>query len=174
MDTSLLSDVLDRWLTSNPRKLELAAAARDVECLLRQAPSNPAGLQREGVPIALFRDAQSLAGFLRGSAARKLQRFVDVGQVVSPYAGGFTCEEAPEIGINVSAARRVSCIKIMTLNPGRSGLAALGTNELLQWRFQAIGVVLQGQDSLQAASYLAIFSTAGLVSRPYPGVLSEF
>ena len=36
-------------------------------------------------------------------------------------------------------------LKVATLNPGRTGLAALGTNELLVWRLYAIGAVLHDQ-----------------------------
>ena len=90
MDCTPLASLLDDWLSGPPRPLELAAATRDVACLLQQAPPNPGGLQKDGVDGSLCQIVVSLLGFLRGCVTRKLRAYLNQSVVISPYAGCLT------------------------------------------------------------------------------------
>ena len=69
MDCEPLHAIFREWLANCPRRLERAAAARDVDSLLQQAPLNPTGLIRQGFPGGVLLNIQSLLGLLRGPVA---------------------------------------------------------------------------------------------------------
>ena len=146
VDLTPLEAAFAEWLKSSPRKLELAAATRDVECLLHQAPPNPCGLRRPSLPSALLVDVQALHGLLLGSIFKNLRSLAYNPLIISPYAGGMAAGDGQEGDETLPCRKQVDKIKVGTWNPVRSGLAALGSSELLHWRLHAIGATLHSQD----------------------------
>eukprot|EP00438_Fugacium_kawagutii_P003600 Skav221608 [mRNA] locus=scaffold1698:941151:944102:- [translate_table: standard] len=65
----------------------------------------------------------------------------DSSLVVSPYAGNIPMEQAPQVD-------DADCVRLTvgSLNPGRSGLANIGNNTLLEWRLWAIVGAAKARD----------------------------
>ena len=139
----LLPRLALQWLQGDPRRLERAAALRDVEALVAAAPVNLGSLRSAQLPAAesLLDFTAALATVLRqcilchmrsGAARTPL--------VISPFAGGVSSSSLPAPSVPGECTRQ---LKLASLNPGRTGLAALGTNAFLHWRLQAIVATLQ-------------------------------
>ena len=62
---------------------------------------------------------------------------------ISPYSGGVTKTHFEAFVQKEARTLRLQEIKMATLNPGRSGLTALGTDAILYWRLWHIATALQ-------------------------------
>ena len=63
------------------------------------------------------------------------------GDIVSPYAGGVVPRQSAHS--TAAAIPAESNLKVAVFNPGRSGLMALSTETLLEWRLWDIAAELQ-------------------------------
>ena len=62
--------------------------------------------------------------------------------VLSPFAGG--CHAGDNAASDM--CHRLDFLNVACFNPGRTGLAALGTNQILHWRLFAIAAALEEAD----------------------------
>ena len=72
-------------------------------------------------------------------------RQTNINGIDSPYAGGIPTEYVESVGAGAcggGAGYAVAALKVATLNPGRTGFVALGTQSLLDWRIQAVATAL--------------------------------
>ena len=68
--------------------------------------------------------------------------------VSSPYAGGVLVEHAEKLSssaLRPSPSLSTASFRIASLNPGRTGLAALNTDDTLYWRLWSISLTLSDQ-----------------------------
>ena len=63
--------------------------------------------------------------------------------MISPYAGGERVAAAAGVEAVPILASSTPELRIATLNPGKAGLACLGTDEVLYWRLWGIAAALQ-------------------------------
>ena len=135
-----LDRLRERWLASSPRRAEVAALVQDFASLLLTAPVNPQNLfqiargcvaRLQG--LGLF--VSELRGFLKHTvnAASKLPG--NRQTVASPYVGGL---EAKRQRLDDPVACPTKPLQVGSLNPGRTGLQTVATNEVLWWRLQHI------------------------------------
>ena len=135
-----LDRLRERWLACSPRRAEVAALVQDFASLLLTAPVNPqnlfqiargcvARLQGLGLFVSVLR------GFLKHTvnAASKLPG--NRQTVASPYVGGL---EAKRQRLDDPVACPTKPLQVGSLNPGRTGLQTVATNEVLWWRLQHI------------------------------------
>ncbi|CAE7222667.1 MOCOS [Symbiodinium natans] len=139
---SALGKLFDSWMRSGPKRLERAAATKDAKALLEAAPqiiSSETSLRNVAAARSLLALAIDLHRFLRRDVLPLLDDGSLVESVVAPYSAGMMA--------NSSATKLVphmiNSIGLGTFNPGRSGLAQLGTDALLHWRLWAIAAAMQ-------------------------------
>ena len=147
VDVACLRRAWHTWLQLDPRKLELAALHRDVEALVQTMPTNPKALRlKTGETDMLLDIAHTLEQFLKNEVSVVLKRKCNNDLAIStPFAGGAPTNHRKPVGVG-QVDRAGGRLVIGTLNPGRTGLTALGTNQLLDWRLQAIGCALEDLD----------------------------
>eukprot|EP00438_Fugacium_kawagutii_P022998 Skav216831 [mRNA] locus=scaffold2314:154251:166537:+ [translate_table: standard] len=89
----------------------------------------------------LLEFALSLMRLLKFMLSLLPMRHEDSSLVVSPYAGNIPMEQAPQVD-------DADCVRLTvgSLNPGRSGLANIGNNALLEWRLWAIVGAAKARD----------------------------
>ena len=140
-----LGALVTQWLQGNPGKLELAAALKDFVGVLEAAPTNPASLPctATGRVPRLERLARLVAaakGELRNSILPELRRHIRglLPSVQSPYFGGIPWERLDDQG----DTKLCEQLSIAIMNPGRTGLLALGTQEVLWWRLWHVSQAL--------------------------------
>ena len=137
MDTSSLHELLIRWKQARPRHLEAAACLKDILALIEKARPNVKGLVIPGTDAALplTSCASNLFAFLKHEALPLVQESVRTTfEVNSPYAGAVLLEHARVASAGGSVRFSTPSVVVATFNPGRTGLAALGSNEVLYWR----------------------------------------
>ena len=142
-EMELLHRLALHWLQGDPRRLERAAALRDVEALVAAAPVNLRSLRSAQLPAAvpLIDLADALSTLLRRCILGNMRTSAPHEPlIVSPFAGGVSCLRFVEPPLS---ADRPTQLKVAFLNPGRTGLASLGTNTFLHWRLQANVATLQ-------------------------------
>ena len=158
MDMAELSQLragLHQWLAENPRRIEWAAFHADVQALLRAAPNAPGSLR---LPLSSDADrlidmVHDLSRFLRAEALPLLQKRAGGRRpvpVISPFAGS-SCGERPLKRTRLATTPAPACTWFASLNPGRTGLTALGSNNLLHWRLHAIASYLLENDIIACA-----------------------
>ena len=144
---SSLETCVQQWLAAAPGKLELSVAKKDFQGLFDLAPINPRNLEVvSGQEVPQLKGLVQIVRILRDALRRSLShlstRQVLRNLMVSPYMGGVdpdSCERALRKHV-------YSSITIATLNPGRTGLSQLGTQEVLWWRLLHIGSFLVQHD----------------------------
>ena len=150
MDISALRSAVYASTKERPRELEAKAFLKDVMGLLSARTKNPRACRLPGFthPPVVLTFAAQLAHFLQDEVllyASKAVRGAPV--VVSPYVGGVVLDHA-EMMQRQATKRFMSCdvLNIATQNPGRIGLTALGSTEILSWRLWAISNELIERD----------------------------
>ena len=136
-----LVGLLHTWLQGNPRPLEVAAAMKDMECLLEISPKVPVTYALpSGEAQNLITVVRDLVTFLGKHALPLIKALPSTHlPIVSPYAGGITEKDSSKVRFRTWLTDEV---QLATLNPGRTGMSALGTNALLTWRLWAIDIAL--------------------------------
>lgn len=138
-----LQAIFHEWLQSNPRRREKQAFVKDIRSLVTNAPS----LVAAGSP-RVHRSATKLLEFAVG--LMRLLKFMlsflpmtheASSLVVSPFAGNIPLEQAL-----AGEDEDKVFLAIGALNPGRSGLANIGNNALLEWRLWAIVGAAKARD----------------------------
>ena len=139
-----------RWLETAPRRLERAAAVRDWQALARAAPPRANRLRSPQLPEAnaLIEFTCRLVETLTKCILNNLGvRLGAPALVVPPFVGGVPQHELLLHGLASPVQRAPGeGFKVACLNPGRVGLSALGSNQVLHWRVQAIGCALEELD----------------------------
>lgn len=138
-----LRSIFHDWLRSNPRRCEKQAFIKDVRSLVEIAPSLvSAGSSRVHLSATkLLEFALGLMRLLKLMISFLPMRYEATSQVVSPFAGNIPRAQAPTVD-----AEDCVCLTIGNLNPGRSGLANIGNNTLLEWRLWAIVGAAKARD----------------------------
>ena len=142
-DFSDLLDLVHTWLASTPRPLERAAACKDVQGLLNLAHKNPASLRIPSSTVVnnLIDLSRALHRFIKQDIAPLLEsNNIPSVPLSSPYIGGATssASQASDPGGQRQSINDASRLLLATMNPGRTGLAALGTDAVLFWRLWAL------------------------------------
>ena len=132
----LLRTLFSSWVASSPRPVEVKAAFQDVEALQQLAPMNPQSIchiAKGSIPqLKLFSNLVSeLKGMLRHVSGRLRQLSQASNLVTSPWVGGVE-------SVSTGPDTLEQPLRVGSLNPGRSGLLALATNEILWWRLTHI------------------------------------
>ena len=137
------------WLKLPPRRLELCAALKDFQGLYDLAPTNPANIANIGggviprlCPLAEL--VSDMKGTLKDILKHTRRNLKVVMPVISPYLGGIDAAELDSS--SADKGRECSQLKLAVFNPGRTGLIALSTEEILWWRLGHISCVLLEQD----------------------------
>ena len=134
MDVRDLEHVVLEWLQIPPPQMELMAAFKDFQGLLDASPVNPGNLRTvSGREVSHLRHLANLVSSFKGLLRRVLpvagRGAGQVKHVVSPFVGGQSV-----LAGNYFTSGVLERIKLATLNPGRTGLAALGSDDILWWR----------------------------------------
>ena len=128
-----LGSLVQQWYEEKPKPLERAAALKDFMVLASTGDRLNLRKSEDLEVITFLR--KTMLHCLKAKIVAKLQQNTTTSQarlVSSPYAGG----------INLASLRRaydhqgcqaqgMESLCVAVLNPGRSGLAVLGTNELM-------------------------------------------
>ena len=137
------------WLKLPPRRLELCAALKDFQGLYDLAPTNPANIANIGggviprlCPLAEL--VSDMKGTLKDILKHTRRNLKVVMPVISPYLGGIDAAELDSS--SADKGRECTQLKVAVFNPGRTGLIALSTEEILWWRLGHISCVLLEQD----------------------------
>ena len=118
--------------------------------LLSAQTKNPRACRLPGrtEPPVILTFAAQLARFLQDEVLLYASKAVrGAPLVVSPYVGGVLMDHV-ELMQKQATKRRMSCniLNVATQNPGRIGLTALGSTEILFWRLWAISNELVERD----------------------------
>ena len=143
MDISPLRDMVHEWLQAQPRKLEQHAFLKDAIGLVSLCHKDPKDLRIRGSHVAdqIVQACMDLRAFLQKDIIQLLRHSGGGrGNVASPYVGGVPVEE------HLRQLNQYKCTDgdglsdfvFGSFNPGRTGLSALGTDNLLHWRLWAI------------------------------------
>ncbi|CAE8605722.1 unnamed protein product [Polarella glacialis] len=151
MDEAVLRAAAMAFQASGPSELLVGAAIKDFAALLQAAPRNPQTLWRTNSgPRQLLQPlAASVAcvkGVLKYSALPALRHMLGHPcAVVSPYMSGIPAEDIWQLGSGASTSSsplRTQQLILASANPGRAGLAHLGSDEVLWWRVWLLGASL--------------------------------
>ena len=133
-------EVLARLL---PKVLEHAAALKDALALLELAPEAPwhAGSPVAGSCMKLAQLANEMLRLLRLDVVRSLGRDRNLvyARIISPYAGGLPSGYLAQLAQGRDgggSGYAVKALRIGTLNQGRTGFIAVGTQMILDWRIR--------------------------------------
>ena len=147
MDVRHLRSLMHSWASNGPKRLEHAAAYKDALALAKSAPTNPIALRFQGDECTqtLLKVSLDLKEFLLNEVVpciTNIRTHKPTDQVIAPLTGGVPVS-SPQSAKTSGLIRHVSshCCSA-TFNPGRSGFAALVTNELLHWRLEATAALL--------------------------------
>ena len=136
-----LRELVLSWVGAESRRLELAAAWRDVRALIEHAPELYPSLVRHGRSEAadLVALVTSLRTFLRDVVLPPLASVCrTLPAVASPYAGGLPAAAAATQGRKLGAAQ----CTVGIFNPGRTGFVTRDARTVLGWRLSAFASAL--------------------------------
>ena len=146
MDLTPLSDMICEWLQSVPRDMERTAFLKDATGLIALCHKNPQTLRIQGSTVAnkTVQACCDIRRFLQEQVIKPLQHNLPgIDTITSPYAGGVSRPSNNELPRTHQASAGGDCyFGIASINPGRTGLSALGTDALLHWRLWAINFEL--------------------------------
>ena len=142
-DVANLRKLVSDWWNYNPSKMERVAFVKDLTALLLSAPKAAGSWRHPGTtrPIQIGRILADCIQTIRHFILPLVSKPIPQSDVVSPYAGGVDAQKA---ALTSPALSHLECkLKVALMNPGRSGLTALSTNMLLEWRLWDIAAELQ-------------------------------
>ena len=134
---------LTAWVTARPNAVVAAAFLKDILALLELAHPSPKTLRLNAShgPDRLIELSWEVFRFLSDEVLPTLHGVCHKGMMVSsPYAGGVAVSHAQQAMETLAQSRRgtpefnVGTLSVATFNPGRSGFATIGTDEILNWR----------------------------------------
>ena len=146
---------LTAWVTARPNAVVAAAFLKDILALLELAHPSPKTLRLNAShgPDRLIELSWEVFRFLSDEVLPTLHGVCHKGMMVSsPYAGGVAVSHAQQAMEALAQSRRgtpefnVGTLNVATFNPGRSGFATIGTDEILYWRLWAVALALLERD----------------------------
>ena len=119
------------------------AFVKDVTALLESAPHAAGNWKHPNTsrPIRIGRYLADCVQMIKHFILPLVSVRTTPGDIVSPYAGGVVPRQSAHS--TAAAIPAESNLKVAVFNPGRSGLMALSTETLLEWRLWDIAAELQ-------------------------------
>ena len=142
-DAGNLRSLINDWWNGSPSRLERMAFVKDVTALLESAPHAAGSWKHPNTsrPIRIGRYLADCVQMVKHFILPLVSARKTPGDIVSPYAGGVASPQSAPYTAAVVPAE--SNLKVAVFNPGRSGLMALSTEMLLEWRLWDIAAELQ-------------------------------